>query len=145
MGKFLGAAAAFVSVLTGLVILIQFTTGIQTVPNMFRTEAVQPSSRAGAAKEGASACPAPGASPYILPDSDKRLIAAQELVSLPQYRLRLARNEIFARHGYIFDTDMRTYFACQPWYHGTKRDVFGDLSKIERANIALIQSFEKGR
>ena len=53
------------------------------------------------------------------------------------------RNEIFARHGYIFELpEMKSYFAQQSWYHGQYNDVIRMLSAIEKQNIELIKKYE---
>lgn len=84
---------------------------------------------------------------YIIPDSSTRYLSDDDLVGLSKEELKLARNEIFARHGRIFnDPDLQSYFEAQPWYTGTiSADDFSDdmLSDIERDNIALIRSYEE--
>ena len=53
------------------------------------------------------------------------------------------RNEIFARHGYIFKSEeMINYFSEQSWYSPTNNDVISLLTVIERKNIELIKSYE---
>lgn len=84
---------------------------------------------------------------YIFPDSSNRLLTVQELSGMSDYELRLARNEIFARHGYIFSTpEMATYFESKSWYHGSVSpnnfNIDRDLSQVERDNINLIKSME---
>ena len=57
---------------------------------------------------------------YILPDSDSRAYTYDELSNLSQDELRLAINEIYARHGRIFDAaDLQNYFNSKSWYNGT--------------------------
>lgn len=57
--------------------------------------------------------------------------------------LRLMRNEIFARHGYMFNDDMlKEYFRREPWYRPRFTDVTDKLSSIERKNISLIVARE---
>lgn len=57
--------------------------------------------------------------------------------------LRTMRNEIFARHGYIFKTaDMKTYFEAQDWYSGLYDDVNDKLTDLEKLNIQLIKKHE---
>ena len=57
-----------------------------------------------------------------------------------------ARNEIYARHGYIFrDSALRSYFEGKSWYEGTvPSDAFSAtvFNEYELANIKLIQSLE---
>lgn len=83
---------------------------------------------------------------YILPQSSDRLLTYQDIAGLSQQDLMLARNEIFARHGRIFnDPDVRNYFESQIWYYGyIEPEDFTDtmLSDIEKDNIAFIQEYE---
>ena len=74
----------------------------------------------------------------------QRLLSADELYGYSARELKIMRNEIYARHGYIFKTaDMRSYFARQPWYVGRYAEVNSMLSRIEQRNIATIQSVER--
>lgn len=86
---------------------------------------------------------------YILPGSDTRYISAGEVASLTNWELRLARNEIFARRGRLFDDpSLASYFSSKSWYHGTilPEDFSEDgLSKIEKENIEVIKAEEARR
>ena len=43
-----------------------------------------------------------------------------DIAGMDKQTLRIARNEIYARHGYIFGSaDLKAYFAGCSWYHGT--------------------------
>ena len=76
------------------------------------------------------------ASEEILMSGVLNLFSAKEL--------KIMRNEIFARHGYIFkSTDMQNYFAMQKWYKPTSADVTKELTPIERVNVSLIDIMEK--
>ena len=56
--------------------------------------------------------------------------------------LRLARNEIYARHGHIFkDPDLRAYFSARSWYAPLAKET--PLSAVERYNVDLIQRVER--
>ncbi len=86
-------------------------------------------------------------STYILPDSNTRKLIRADLQGLSKEQLRLARNEIFARHGMIFGKpDLDAYFGEKSWYKPTySYDDFFDkveMSAIEEANIALINQVE---
>ncbi len=88
-------------------------------------------------------------STYILPDSNSRKLTRADLQGLSKEKLRLARNEIFARHGMIFGVpDLDAYFGEKSWYKPTySYDDFYDkveMSAIEEANIALINQVEEG-
>lgn len=64
-------------------------------------------------------------------------------------KLRLMRNELFAYHGYSFNSkDLLDYFKTKKWYKPTQKTVetiSSELSEIERYNIDLIQGIEKDR
>ena len=83
---------------------------------------------------------------YILPDSDKRRLEDFEVMYLSADELRLARNELYARHGRIFkDKTLSDYFNSKPWYVGTiPADKFNEdlLSDIEKYNRDLIKKYE---
>jgi YARHG domain len=99
---------------------------------------------------GAKRCPPAPVTParprasYLLPDSASRRLVAADLEGFSPAMLRIARNEIFARHGYIFKSeDLRRYFGEQPWYGERSRDV--SLNAIESANVEFIKAREAGR
>lgn len=84
---------------------------------------------------------------YIFPDSDKKYLSEDEVRSVEVDRLKLARNEIFARHGYIFNSEeLQTYFDGTSWYQGTvpAEQFQGDavFNDFEKKNIELIQKVE---
>lgn len=57
--------------------------------------------------------------------------------------LRIIRNEIFARHGYIFKSrDLRNYFSKMDWYDPKYENVDSLLTEVDKKNIALIISIE---
>lgn len=85
---------------------------------------------------------------YIFPNSDSQYLSEEELLDLPVEALRVGRNEIFARHGYIFnDQELQRYFESTTWYKGTVKgedfDMDGVLNKYEKANAELIKSIEE--
>jgi hypothetical protein len=81
--------------------------------------------------------------PGRYPEGSLRPISIGELGGRGCGELKIMRNEIFARRGYIFRTpDMIDYFSRQSWYRGTARDVGGRLSPVERGNVRTIQSYE---
>lgn len=56
--------------------------------------------------------------------------------------LRLARNEIFARHGRSFSSsDLDQLFRARDWYQPADGEIA--LSDVERANVALLARFEE--
>lgn len=85
---------------------------------------------------------------YIFPDSDRRYLTEKEVRGIDAGELRIARNELFARHGYIFqDEEMRQYFESQQWYSGTieagQFDFDTDLNDYEKKNAELINLVEE--
>ncbi len=57
--------------------------------------------------------------------------------------LRLMRNAILARHGYVFSSsDLRQYFDAQPWYAPRESNDDIHLSFVEQLNVALIKYSE---
>ena len=76
-----------------------------------------------------------------------RLVSISELSSYSNSDLRIMRNEIFARHGYIFKKggEMEKYFKSQSWYTPKYTNVDQYLSDVERQNVATIKSVESQR
>lgn len=89
---------------------------------------------------------APGGSPsaggdWVFPDSHVRLLTVAEVQTLSPAELWQARNEIFARKGYIFKTKKaRSFFKALPWYQPVSKSV--KLNATEAANVDLIRTFE---
>ena len=51
------------------------------------------------------------------PETSIYLVRPDDLLHFSASDLRLMRNEIYARHGYIFnDQNLQGYFSSQPWY-----------------------------
>ena len=82
--------------------------------------------------------------------TSQRPIRGSDLDPLSVKELELMRNEIYARHGWIFRrADLRNYFDSQPWYrpridnaYYSNQQVEAELSPIERRNIQIIISRE---
>lgn len=85
---------------------------------------------------------------YILPTSNRQLVESYHLAGMSKDEMCVARNEIFARHGYTFsDKDLLIYFSYCSWYVPTvesgRTDLLG-MSTTERKNVEFIRSVEKG-
>ena len=83
---------------------------------------------------------------YIFRDSNTRYLSTEEISSLSLQMLCYARNEIYARRGYIFRSqELRDYFGSKSWYYGTipaasfSGSVFNEW---ESANIELLKMQE---
>lgn len=83
---------------------------------------------------------------YILPNSDTELISYMGtfVQAMTNESIRLAKNEIYARHGRRFnDPKLQAYFDAQPWYNGTiEPGAFDEsiLNEIEKNNIETLNS-----
>jgi hypothetical protein len=74
--------------------------------------------------------------------SEKYLIS-EDISKYSIDELRIIRNEIYARYGYIFKSkDIELYFSSKKWYKPSKKNVDDYLSKIEENNIRLIKYTE---
>jgi len=106
-----------------------------TMPTVAQTESVTVASTVAMNSE------------FILPDSSTRVLDKSELAGFSAEQCRLARNEIYAKHGRMFDdAGLQNYFNSRSWYHGTiPADRFSDtmLSDIEVQNRNLIIAYEK--
>lgn len=72
-----------------------------------------------------------------------REVTPKDLENKSKEQLRIMRNWIYARHGYIFKSkDLTEYFEKFPWYEPTSKNVTSEFNKIEQANVSLIQSYE---
>lgn len=85
---------------------------------------------------------------YILPESNSRYLSRSDVAELSSaVECRLARNEIYARHGRKFkDKSLQEYFNNCSWYTPSiPANQFNNkvLNKYEKANINLIMSYEK--
>ncbi|ARF14913.1 YARHG domain-containing protein [Sporosarcina ureae] len=79
---------------------------------------------------------------YILADSEFSELSETQLYGLSKSDLRLARNEVYARHGYVFESaDLQAYFDSQMWYVADET-YDGELTDVERNNVTLIHSLE---
>ena len=82
----------------------------------------------------------------IFPYSDSQYLTDSDLWSMSSEELRIARNEIYARHGRMFkDQVLQNYFDSKSWYIPSVRpEDFNEqwLNEYEKANAKLIKSFE---
>lgn len=84
---------------------------------------------------------------YIFPYSDIEYLQEWELYDLSAQELKIARNEIYARHGRMFQDDsLQAYFNSCNWYTPSiAPEDFKEsmLNAVEIANRDLIVSYEK--
>lgn len=63
--------------------------------------------------------------------------------NLSDYDIQLLINTIYAKNGYIFETDsLQSMFEGQAWYHGVTRDASGlHFSSLDQKNLRLLTSY----
>lgn len=84
-------------------------------------------------------------SEYIFSFSDSRLITDSEINNLDYSLREYARNEIYARYGYVFSmAKFRDYFTSKSWYYPNPNYNIQTqmLTPIEKANIEIIKRYE---
>lgn len=81
---------------------------------------------------------------FLLPESNSRILKEQELSGMTKAELRIARNEIYARYGWRFESEeLADYFKEKAWYVPGENVDDTVLSDVERANIELITEMEQ--
>lgn len=82
---------------------------------------------------------------YLFP-SDTEVLTYDFLNSKTNTEIDYIRNEIYARHGYIFKKQKyRDYFNNKSWYYGTDSDmsvVEKRFNSIERRNIKILVEYQ---
>lgn len=85
----------------------------------------------------------------IIQGISSRYIDVSELYNYSAGQLRLIRNEIFALHGRIFNSqDLMDYFSRKSWYVPTYSPeefdarMFEFLNDYEEANLQVILDYE---
>ena len=89
-------------------------------------------------------------SEYIFENSNKKKLKEEDLESYSRKELRLARNEIYARYGVIFEIeDLDEYFKDKSWYEPkmTLEEFYDrvEMSMVEEYNISLIRRVEESK
>lgn len=86
----------------------------------------------------------------------KRVVTSNDLRHLNKDQIDKMRNEIYARHGWVFArADLRQYFSQKSWYRPkgnlSNRDyvnshlVLPQLTSIEKKNATFIRDYERRR
>ena len=83
---------------------------------------------------------------YLLPYSSTYELLYDDLDGFTSTELRIAKNEIYARHGRQFQSkDLQDYFNSKSWYSSLPKLPMGTeptLSSIEKTNIEMITECE---
>ena len=84
---------------------------------------------------------------YILKNSSSEYISEADIKGFTKEQCRIARNEIYARHGRLFDDEsLQEYFNSCSWYSGyISPSDFSEnsLNAYEKANLQTIIEYEK--
>ena len=79
-------------------------------------------------------------------ETDKKYYTKEELENEPMLVIHLAKNEIYARHGYIFvNEDLYNYFMGCIWYSPTcdSADFDDDVfNEYEKANLEILAALD---
>ncbi len=82
---------------------------------------------------------------YLFP-SDIKLLTGEYLDTKSKNEIDLIRNEIYARHGYIFKMEQYSnYFIQKSWYKPIESDmdkVYDDFNSIEKQNIEILVEYQ---
>lgn len=82
---------------------------------------------------------------YIIKTSNSEFLTNDDVNVLDKDTLALARNEIFARYGYVFKEEpYKSYFQAKEWYKANSSfdGSDDDFNKYEKANIQIIKEWE---
>lgn len=84
---------------------------------------------------------------YIFPESDRAKLKYEDAINKTLDELFIARNEIFARHGYMFERNsiLDSYFKNKPWYKPLATAQPNTNNDIEAFNADLIRQVEVAR
>lgn len=79
---------------------------------------------------------------FVFPDSHERLVTSAEIAKLSECQKWIARNEIFARKGRFFKTQiLHIHFSSFAWYEPKNPPPV--LNETELENVARIQAQER--
>lgn len=73
-----------------------------------------------------------------------RRLTEEDIAGMTREELRIARNEVYARHGYIFKSqELREYFGSKSWYQPMYSEVTSlSLNEFEQYNVDFIKRYE---
>ena len=71
-------------------------------------------------------------------------VTEDDLSGLSAKELTYARNEIYARHGYVFkSSELNAYFGGLDWYSPGDDNNKVKMNKIEKDNIDYIKKYQQ--
>lgn len=142
-----GGGGSGVPIIVGIIILIAIIGFIIHATNNNEHSSNQNSNQNAVSSYDDSYYNDDTSSDYIIPFSDSEYISYSDLYGLSQTEVTLARNEIYARHGRMFNTDLiRKYFESKSWYCPQySPDDFSEsvFNQYEKENIKTIVAYEQ--
>ena len=97
----------------------------------------------GGSSSGSGSSGGSTSSDYIFPNSSTKKLTEKQILAVDRSLWAYGRNEIYARHGYSFQTEAyRKYFQSKSWYREGGFST-GDLNSIEWYNMELIKQMEE--
>ena len=83
---------------------------------------------------------------YLLPESDVRYLDASEVENYSHDEIQLRINEIYARHGRVFQSRTNAeYFGAQSWYEPVEgksdEQIVSEFNEYEKANVELLSTY----
>lgn len=83
---------------------------------------------------------------YIIEKSNREKLVYDDVCLMDEEKLDYARNEIYARHGYVFNSpDYQNYFESKTWYKPAKDNASIILNEVEQYNVAYLGFFKEIR
>jgi hypothetical protein len=80
------------------------------------------------------------------PYTSMKLVLPSQLDFFTKAQLRVMRNEIYARHGYVFSSaDLKAHFSKMSWYKPLNDNSKVQLSQLEQLNVDLIKAWENNK
>lgn len=81
-----------------------------------------------------------GADEFVIPSSDTEKISVPDIASLDLKTIEIAKNEIYARRGLIFQfPEVNDYFKKKSWYKPDKNFKKDGLNYFEASNVRLLE------
>lgn len=81
---------------------------------------------------------------YLLPTSDVVELTEEDLIDFTAQELTYARNEIYARHGKVFESsELNEYFQGKNWYIADETFADESITDIESVNAQFIVQYQK--
>lgn len=92
---------------------------------------------------GAASTPSDTRNPLEDPSLLDKLLSIEQLADMSRRDLRILRNTIYARHGYVFKSVLLTdYFQGTDWYKPDSEFTPKRLTSVDTRNVKLIKSVE---